>query len=110
MGLKDRMRRAGPIWKRIVKRSDTSVRMSLITGGAAGAHTVAGIRRGDKLIGVLHYTPAATLADLTSEFLGSTARTGNGAVIAVDNQVDNTGGTATVGDNLVVLWEAYDER
>lgn len=112
MNLKDRMQRAGPIWKRIVRRTDSFTRVAAITGGAAGAHTVTGIRAGDKLIGVLHYTPggSSTMADLTSEFIGSTSVTGNGAIIAVDNQIDNTGGTSTASDTLIVFWEAYEER
>lgn len=110
MNLKDRMVKAGPIWKRIVKRRDSFIRQAYIAGGSAGAHACTGILAGDKLISVLHYTPATSLADLTSEFIGSTSKTGNGAIIAVDGYIDNTGGTDTTSDGLIVTWEAYEER
>lgn len=102
MGLKDRMLRAGPIWKRIVKRSDSLFRMTIVAGGAAGDHTVSGILATDKLVSVLHvdFTDASeTGADLTSEF-----------TIPADGKINNTDGTATTGGFLVVAWEAYDER
>lgn len=110
MNLKDRMRRAGPIWKRIVKREDTLIRQAVVAGASAGYIACAGILAGDKLISVMHYTPAATLADLTSEFLGSSSKSGNGAIIDRDGYINNTGGTDTSSDNLLVTWEAYDER
>jgi len=107
MGLKDRMRRAGPIWKRIVDRSDSFFRSTIIAGGSAGDHTVTGIKKGDKLVSVLHvdFTDASeTGADITSEFGG------NGKIVEVDDTLNNTGGTDTTGGFLLVAWEAYDER
>jgi hypothetical protein len=107
MKLKDRMLRAGPIWKRIIKRSDTFFRNTIIAGGAAGDHTVTGIKKGDKLVSVLHvdFTDASeTGNDITTEFGG------NGKIIEKDDTINNTGGTATTGGFLLVAWEAYDER
>jgi hypothetical protein len=69
------------------------LKQALIAGGAAGAHTVTGIEANDELVSVLHYSTGAALADLTSEFS-----------ITADDTIDNTGGTATTGDQLWVTW------
>lgn len=69
------------------------IKAALIDGGAAGNHTVAGIDVGDELILVLHYTTGAALADLTAEF-----------AVTAANTINNTGGTETTSDQLVVLW------
>ncbi len=86
------------------------VRFYLIDGGAAGNHTLTGIKSdgNDKLISVwainltlTEATPNTTLAwtpvDLTSEF----------SITAADT-INNTGGTATTGDLLVVFWYDHD--
>lgn len=105
------MKRAGPIWKRIIKRTDTFIRQAAIAGGGAGAHTVTGIKVGDKLVSVIEVTTSsAALADRTSEFIGKNGILGNGAIMTKDNVIDNTGGTDTTGDALLVTWEAYEER
>jgi predicted RecA/RadA family phage recombinase len=68
-----------------------------LAGGAAGAHTVTGIALGDRLIAVQHWSTAAaiaTVADLTSEF----------SITAADT-IDNTAGTATTSDQLIVFYE-----
>ncbi len=73
-------------------------KIAVVAGGAAGAHTVTGIKLGDVITGVLHFTTAAaiaTVADLTSEF-----------DIAADDAVDNTGGTSTSNDQLVIFYES----
>lgn len=113
MGLKDRMQKAGPMWKRFVRRSDSMIRQAAIDGGAAGVLTVTDIRAGDKLISVIEVTTTtAALIDRTAEFGGDPASLdrGNGAIMTTDDQIDNTGGTATTGDALIVTWEAYDVR
>ena len=110
ISLRDRMQRSDPMWRKLVERSDTMFRVLLVSGGTAGDHTVTGIREGDKLVSVLHYTPATSFADLTSEFIGKDATTGNGAIIAADDTINNTGGTDTSSDQLLVVWEAYDVR
>lgn len=68
--------------------------VALIAGGAAGAHTVTGIDTSDQLVAVLHNT-AGVLADLTDEFTVSDA-----------DEIDNTGGTDTTGDQLLVFYSA----
>lgn len=112
MKLKDRMLRADPIWRRIVSRTDTFVRQKMVAGAAAGPVAVAGILRGDKIISVLHHQAAAAMTDLTAEFGGdaAAAKRGNGAPVTVDGSIDNTAGTSTSGNTVIVTWEAYDER
>ena len=80
------------------------VKSTVIDGGAAGDHTVAGISTSDSLVAVLKLdftltegTPntrtwAAT--DLTSEFS-----------ITAANTINNAGGTDTTGAILVVIYE-----
>jgi len=62
---------------------------TIIAGGAAGAHTVTGIVATDSLVNVL----SLANGDLTAEFTITGADT-----------IDNTGGTATVGDFLIVSY------
>jgi len=72
---------------------------ALIAGGAAGNFTVTGIKTTDTLNMVLQFVGAATtvtnVADLTSEF-----------TITALNTINNTAGTASTGDKLLVLWTA----
>jgi hypothetical protein len=105
MILKDRMRRASPVWRRIVNRAfgvenKGLVKMASIAGGVAGNHTVADIKKGDHLVAVIEVTTTtAALVDRTSEFS-----------IAADAVINNTGGTDTSADALLVLWEAFDDE
>lgn len=72
------------------------VKTTIVAGGAAGAHTVTGIKTRDTLVSVLHvdFTDASeTGADITSEFTVSAADT-----------IDNTGGTSTTGGFLVITY------
>ena len=71
------------------------VRIDVIAGGAAGVHAIAAIKAGDILAGVVHNT-AGVLVDLTSEFLA----------VTVDAEIDNTGGTDTAGDQLLVIYHS----
>tara|TARA_R100000426_G_scaffold1948_2_gene3325 strand:+ start:806 stop:1333 length:528 start_codon:yes stop_codon:yes gene_type:complete len=71
-----------------------SIKVALITGGSAGAHTVAGIRLNDQLIAVLEQNgTSGILTDLTAEFSIKKADT-----------IDNTGGTATSSDKLLIFY------
>jgi hypothetical protein len=70
--------------------------MSVLTGGAAGNHTLTGINLGDEIIGIVYFAGGASLtsvADLTSEF----------AVLDA-NVIENAGHTATTDGFLVVNW------
>ncbi len=70
-----------------------------MAGGAAGNITVTGIKTTDTLGAVLRLVGAATtmtnITDLTSEF-----------TITATNTINNTAGTATTADKLLVLWTA----
>lgn len=73
------------------------VKVFLAAGAAAGNVTVTGIATGDKLVSVLRMIGAGTdvtdVSDLTSEF-----------TVTAANTINNTGGTATSGSRLVVLY------
>lgn len=83
---------------------------AVIAGGAAGAHTVTGIKTTDELVAVLQLDVASdtgdnatgdkvsAIADLTSEFS-----------ISGDDEIDNDGGTATAGDQLLVIYRRKDK-
>jgi hypothetical protein len=64
---------------------------TVVAGGAAGDITVTGITTSDRLVSVINLTDGA---DLTSEF----------SITAADT-INNAGGTATTGDDLLVVWE-----
>jgi len=72
---------------------------ALVAGAAAGDVTVTGIKTTDTLNAVLRFIGAGVavtnLSDLTSEF-----------TITADGKINNTGGTASSGDKLLVLWTA----
>jgi len=66
----------------------------LISGGAAGNHTVSGLTIQDELIGVFEQNgTSGILTDLSTEFSIKTSDT-----------IDNTGGTATSGDKLLIFY------
>lgn len=74
-------------------------RSAVIAGGAAGNHTVTGIAVGDTLVGVIRLDRDATAANInitaiTSEFS-----------VSATNTINNTGGTNTTGDSLLVLYQ-----
>lgn len=75
----------------------SELEVAVVAGAAAGNITVTGINLGDKIISVLVFTTAAsiaTLADLTSEF----------SITAADT-INNTGGTSTANNSVVVIYE-----
>jgi hypothetical protein len=72
------------------------LKVTLVAGGAAGNLTLTGIAVGDELAFVGVFTTAAsiaTLADLTAEFS-----------VTATNTINNTGGTATTNNQLMVVW------
>ncbi len=72
------------------------LKKALIAGGAAGDRTVTAIKADDELVQVLQFVGAGValtdIVDLTSEFTVATGK------------INNTAGTATTGDKLLVLW------
>ncbi len=76
--------------------SAAGIVQTIIAGGAAGAHTVTGIKTTDTLLAVIEmdFTDASeTGADLLSEF-----------TISATDTIDNTAGTDTSGGFLLVTY------
>ena len=83
-----------------VAAAASAIKTAVIAGGSAGALTVTGIATTDRLIGVTVLDRDATaaninLVNLTSEF-----------TITAANTIDNTGGTVTTGNTLLVVYES----
>ena len=80
---------------RNIRNSTAIIQKVIITGGAAGNHSVAAIKANDKLVCVWEQDgTSGLLTDRTSEFS-----------IASDGVINNGGGTATGGDKLLVEWQ-----
>jgi len=73
------------------------MQLDLITGGAAGNHTLTGVTTADALIAVMYFVGAGTdvtdISDIGGEFSITSA-----------NTINNTGGTNTTGGKMLVLW------
>jgi hypothetical protein len=73
------------------------INLDLITGGAAGNHTLTGVTTADALIAVMYLVGAGTdvtdVLDLGGEFQ-----------ITATNTIANAGGTNTTGGKMLVLW------
>lgn len=106
MKIRDRMTKADPIWRRIVARAFNVqinkgfVMQQAVTGAAAGDITVSKIKKDDHLVSVIMVTATtAALTDLTSQFS-----------ITADAKINNTGGTSSASNGLIVTWEAFDDE
>jgi len=77
----------------------SAVRAAVIAGGTAGDLTLTGVKTTDTLALVLRLIGAGTaitdVSDLTSEF-----------TITAANTINNTGGTSSAGDKLLVFWRS----
>jgi hypothetical protein len=75
------------------------VARQLVAGGAAGNITVTGIKTTDTLAAVIRFIGAGVavtdVTDLTTEF-----------TISATNTINNTSGTASTSDKLLVIWVA----
>lgn len=77
----------------------SGVKTIVVAGGAAGALTATGVATADRLVSVIHHDATTPIpVDLTSEF-----------TISDTDEIDNTGGTATSADYLVVTFEVQDQ-
>lgn len=83
-----------------VAASASAIKTAVIAGGSAGALTVNGIATTDRLISVVRLNRDSTAANITADALTSEF------TISAANTIDNTGGTATTGDVLVVTYES----
>lgn len=84
---------------RAIKATASAIKTAVIAGGSAGALTVTGIAVGDRLVSVTRLDRNATAANITLDGLTSEFS------ITAANTIDNTAGTATTGDALLVVWE-----
>jgi hypothetical protein len=102
-----------PFAKALAVRSTTFVRKAVVSGAAAGDFTaIPNLKKGDRIISVIYrLTAAGNLVDFTGEFGGDSTtvagKRGCGAVITVDGQINNTGGTTSASGQLEVMWESY---
>lgn len=71
----------------------------VIAGGAAGNLTVANITTSDRLVCVMRLDRDATAANINIENLT------NQFTVTDANTINNTDGTNTTGDSLLVIWE-----
>jgi hypothetical protein len=124
MSFKERIQRAIPIWRQMLERLTPFVRQAIVVGGSAGVLTVAAIKKGDQLVGVVklpeiaqvsiaggsagdHTVTGITTADklisvinladgvdLTSEF----------SITAADT-INNAAGTDTTSDQVQVTYQ-----
>ena len=69
-----------------------ATKVAVIAGGAAGDHTVTGVKVRDQLVAVIRHIDGGAISDLTSEFSISAADT-----------LNNASGTDTSSDQLLVL-------
>lgn len=84
---------------RAIKATASAIKTAVIAGGSAGALTVTGLGASDRLVSVTRMNRDATAANVTLDSLTSEFS------ITAANTIDNTGGTATTGDALLVVWE-----
>ncbi len=81
-----------------------AMRLAIVAGAVAGNVTVTGIKVGDVINEVIFLDPAgggagvSTVADLTSEF-----------TITAKDTINNTGGTASTGGQLIVRFFAASD-
>lgn len=106
MKLKDRMQKSDPIWRRLIARAFNIqinkglVMQQAVAGAAAGNITVSKIKKGDHLVAVIMVSATnGALTDLTAQF-----------TITADARINNTGGTSSASNNLLVTWEAFDDE
>lgn len=79
---------------RAVAVTPGKIKTATISGGAAGDFTVTGIAAGDELLAVWEQDGTSKLlVDRTAQFS-----------ITAANTINNTGGTALTGDNVIVVW------
>ena len=108
MNFMERLKRSDPVWNDMLSRTTKRfLKQAIVNGGSAGPIAVTGILHGDELVSVIESSQTDAIpTDRTAEFLVNT----NDGIIAVDGYVDNTGGTATDNDLLIVTWICWEDR
>lgn len=118
---RERLGAAFPIWSRLLKKRTTYkplLNVGVAAGAAAGAIAVTDsasneILAGDQLVAVLMQsgTSPYAITNVTAEFFANTVTVNNRAgTIAVDGYINNTGGTTTAGNVLIVYWLSWEDR
>ena len=100
---RDRLIQSSPVWSELMQRSKALVQNALVTGATAGIVAVANIQKGDELVSVINLTDGA---DVTAEFK---ATDDGDNLITRAGFIDNTGGSTTATDDLLVSWLAWIE-
>lgn len=99
VSFKDRLKKAFPVFKEMFSRTKPMVMQQLVAGAAAGKIAVSKIKKGDQIVGVIESaTSTAILTDRTDEFV---------VEVGDDGYIDNTGGTDTTSDSLLVTWLSW---
>jgi len=108
MNYLERLKSSDRVLKHMLERTSKRLfQVKLVDGGSAGAIAVAGILKGDELIAVFRSVATdATWSTVTSEFRPQT----NNGIVLKDGYIDNTGGTDTSGDKLLVIWVPWEDR
>lgn len=80
----------------------------IISGGSAGNLTVSGITTDDRLLSVVRFDEAAdTGTDATGNKVQAVDNLASEFTITAADTINNTGGTATTGDTLLVTYQPY---
>jgi hypothetical protein len=82
---------------------------AVIAGGSAGALTVTGILTTDTLVSVVQANIVADTGDnATGNKVNDVVNLTSEFTITATNEIDNTAGTATTGDKLIVTYQRKD--
>jgi hypothetical protein len=102
MTFKQSLEESSAALKQVLQRDRPLMRQALIDGAVAGVVAVPDIRAGDQLVSVIESAvTSALLTDRTAEFV---ANCDPGWIVRADGFIDNTSGTATDTDKLLVTW------
>ena len=105
MTFKQSLEESSAALKQVLQRARPVLRQVLVDGAVAGAVAVPDIRAGDQLVSVMESAvTSALLTDRTAEFV---ANCDPGWIIKADGYIDNTIGTATDTDKLLVTWLSW---
>lgn len=110
---RQRLAEAFPVFSALLRNRITYkplVKMTVVAAtGSPGAVAVTGILKGDELAAVIDLT---TPADVTSQFTANTYTTPDGreGTVMVDGEINDTGGSVTATDNLLVVWLTWENR
>lgn len=127
MNYKDRLMNSFPIFSQMLKRQKIQAQL-IIAGGAAGDLSVAGIKKGDDVIGALKLPSIEQVAivggaagDLTVTGIATTDRLvsvinltdgvdyAGEFTITAANTINNAGGTSSAADQVQVTYERASE-